>query len=145
MVSTECVLFSFTTSWSWKTVTGIIINREQSDFRFPLVIYEMQSRYQEKMVQAPGKSSPWHISQPTTALKEGKLGRKESPWRGCEINMNCNYTWPTKPVLPHAPRSIYPMPVPVLLSRAMFTIASWYASSTSSWVTTSLILFHFSG
>lgn len=34
---------------------------------------------------------------------------------------------------------------PVLLSRAMFIMASWYASSTSSCVTTSLILFHFSG
>lgn len=35
--------------------------------------------------------------------------------------------------------------VPVLLSRAMFIMASWYASSTSSCVTTNLILFHFSG
>ena len=57
--------------------------------------------------------------------------------------------WPTKseiaPIL-RLRKLADPSPaIPVLLSLAMFIIASWYASSTSSWVTTSLILFHFSG
>ena len=57
--------------------------------------------------------------------------------------------WPTKseiaPILCLRKLADPSPAIPVLLSLAMFIIASWYASSTSSWVTTSLILFHFSG
>lgn len=61
----------------------------------------------------------------------------------------CSCAWPRipKPVMLVAAwaLNVHTSPATVLLSLAMFIIASWYSSSTSSWGTTSLILFHLSG
>lgn len=93
--------------------------------------------------QALGRRSFHRLcSQPPSSLAEEDCGSQRIP--------HSSVAWPDSVYSPEAwsrwwALNVCMRPAAVLLSWATFTIASWYANSTSSWVTTSLILFHFSG